>query len=589
MMKTKYLFLGFSACLLLLLSSCNEDLLDIPRKGAQPMDNFYKTDNDAEAALATVYNYVWTTTYSNGLGIYPFIKNIMSDDVYSGGQKRNDQPLYESINEFNYASDNSRVLLYFRGLYDLIYRTNLIIDNFSGDNLDTDTKKAAVAQSKVWRAWAYTELITMWGTPPLVDHCLTPDEYQQGNGDPVELWALVENDLKEAISSGYLAEKTSVNDAITTVTKGYAQALLGKAYVFMTYSLAGGAYGGSQAETAVTASASSEYWQKAVDVFEDLIGSGMYALYTGDFFDILKMSTDWCSENMFEFNRIYNAANTSSNLSCSFESFMIGWDGPRMTGYGDAQNCIRASNFLTPRREVYDAMVAWEGSTEGHRIKGSIKTYEQVVNEMDIAMTLGTVNSIYANDGLFDLKYFRDEHLDCLTGHATEKNYPLMRYSEVLLLAAEANLMAGHQGKADEYINKVRNRAGLADLTGVTLSDIQQEKRCELYMEGARQYDIIRWGLAYDLMKDQGKTVPYFTAYTSDVTYDDDENPIISTQWTGTVSVDGVDYTLGVADREINVTYGFKKGKHELLPFPQQEILLSGVIVGGSLVQNPGW
>lgn len=587
-MKTKYFLFSLVVCLLLPLYSCDEDLLNIPRKGALPITDFYKTDADAQAAIATVYNYLWTTTYSNALGIYPFIKNILSDDHYSGGQKRNDQPLFENLNEYNFSSDNDRILVYFQGLYNLVYRCNLILDNFAGDNLDTDIKKAAVAQARVWRAWAYTELITLWGTPPLVDHCLTPSEYQQGNGDPVALWNLVETDLKTAISSGYLKEKTNKTERIATATKGFAQALLGKAYVFMTYSLSGGALGGTNAESAVTAAASSQYWDAAVDVFEDLIQSQKYELYNGNFFNILKTATNWSSENMFEFNRPYNAANTSNNLSASFESFMIGWDGPRMTGYGPNQSCIRASNFITPRREAYDAMVAWEGDSSGHRIKGSIMTYEQVVKDLGIAMTKGTVNTIYACDGLFDLKYFRDEKKDCKTGHATEKNYPLMRYAEVLLLASEANLMAGNQDKADAYMNEVRARAGLDPLTGVTLSDIQQEKRCELFGEGARYYDLIRWGLAYDMLKDQGQSVPYFTAYTANVTYDDGK-PIIDTKWTGTVTVGDTEYTLGVRDQIVNTVYGFKKGKHELLPFPQKEMLLSGEIVGGPLRQNPGW
>lgn len=587
-MKTKCVFLVIVSCFLITFSACEQELLDIPRKGAQPIDEFFKTDEDATAALANVYRYAWTTTYSNSLGIYPFIKNAMSDDHYSGGQKRNDQPLYEALNEFNFASDNSYILSYFQGLYNLVYRCNLIITNFTGGNLDTDAKKAAVAQAKVWRAWAYTELITMWGTPPLVDHPLKPSEYTQGNGDPEELWNLVVTDLSEAIASGALVEKATANTKVATVTKGYAQSLLGKAYVYMTYSLAGGAMGGSQAEAAVTAAKTSPHWVKAAAEFENVINSGKYSLYNGDFFNILKKTTDWSSENLFEFNRVFNATNTANNLSASFESFMIGWDGPRMTGYGSYQNCTRASNFLTPRREAYDAMVAWEGSPNGHRIKGSIMTYDQIVSEMKIAMTNGTLNTVYACDGVFDKKYYRDEKLDCRTGHATEKNYPLMRYSEVLLLAAEANLMIGNQSKADTYMNIVRSRAGLSPITGATLSDIQQEKRCELYFEGVRQYDIIRWGMAYDLMKDQGAVVPYFTAYTASVT-GTGTAAVIDSRSTGTAVVAGVTYTLGVKDQTINSVYGFKKGKHELLPFPQQEILLSGEVVGGPLVQNPGW
>lgn len=587
-MKIKYLLVGIIA-VLTAFTSCSDDLLDIPRKGVMPQSEFYKTDEDAESALAVVYKYVWTTTYSNNLGIYPFIKNVLSDDVYAGGLKRNDQARYEEINEFAFEAENNYVMGYFQGLYNLIYRCNLIIDNFAGDNLDTAIKKSAVAQAKVWRAWAYTELTTMWGTPPLVDHCLTPSEYQQANGDPQELWNLVVSDLTDAISSGALAKKSSANDKIANVTEGYAQALLGKAYVFMTYSLNGGALGGSEAAAAVSKAATSEYWSKAAEALDKVINSNMYALYNGPFVNIFKTPTNWSSENLFEFNRVYNASNTSNNLSASFESFMIGWDNAAITAYGEIVPCNRASNFLTPRLEAYDAMKTWQ-SADNDRLNGSIRTYNQLVNDMGVGVKNG-VYTIYACDGVFDMKFFRDQNHDCITNHATEKNYPLMRYAEVLLLAAEANLMIGNQGKADQYMNEVRRRAGLAEMSNITLSDLQQEKRCELYMEGTRAYDLVRWGLASTNMKDQGADIPYFSAYTEGATYDSDGNLItLKSKSEGSVTVNGVTYTLGVQNQSINESgYGFKAGKHELLPFPQREILLSGEIVGGPLKQNPGW
>ena len=590
-MKMKYLLKVIIVILSITFTACNEDLLDIPRKGVMLQNEFYKTDNDALDALAVIYKYVWTMTYSNSLGAYPFIKNLMSDDVYTGGLLRNDQTLWESLNEFTFASGNAYLLTYFQSAYNLIYRCNLIIDNFSGDNLDTQVKKSAVAQAKVWRAWAYTELITFWGTPPLVDHCLTPSEYKQSNGDPQALWNLVTTDLTEAINSGFLAEKTSVNDQIANVTVGYAQALLGKAYVFMTYSLNGGALGGEQAVAAVTKAPSSEYWLKAVEVLDQVINSTMYKLYEGPFVDIFKEKTNWDPENLFEFNRIFNASNPNNNLSASFEWFMIGWDNTSITGYGTILPCNLASNFLPPRKEAYDAMVAWQGA-DNDRLYGSIRTYEQLVNDMGVGVKLG-VYSIYANGGVFDMKYFRDENVCRLyTNHATEKHYPLMRYAEVLLLASEANLMTGNQAKADAYMNQVRRRAGLPDMSNITLSDLQQEKRCELYQEGTRSYDLIRWGLAAEYMKNQGADVDYFTAYTAGVTKDENGALIsLDSRAEGTVTVNGTTYILGVTRQTINESggYGFKVGKHELLPFPDQEMLLSGTIVGGPLVQNPGW
>ena len=586
-MKIKHLFTGIIA-IIFAFTSCSDSLLDIPRKGVIPKDEFYKTDDDASAAIAIVYRYLWTMTYNTSLGAYPMLKNCLSDDVYTGALQRNGQPLWEAINEFTYGSENTYLLAYFQNLYNLIYRCNLIIDNFAGDNLDTPVKRGAVAQAKVWRAWSYMELITLWGTPPLVDHCLTPDEYWQPNGDPQELWDFVTTNLTEAINSGALARKTSMNDMIATVSVGYAQALLGKAYVYMTYSLSGGALGGSEAIAAPGRASSSQYWSKAVEALDQVINSNMYQLYDGPFVDIYKVATNWSPENMWEFNRMFNTT-TALNLTTGFESTMAGLSNADYTAYGTIVPCNRACNFLPPRIQAYEAMVAWQGA-DNDRTYGSIRTYEQLV-EMGVGVKEG-VRTTQACDGVFDMKWFRDENLDCRTGHYTDKSYPMMRYAEVLLLASEANLMAGNQGKADEYMNQVRRRVNLPDMSNITLYDLQQEKRCELYQEGVRAYDLVRWGLAAEKMGNQGGDLGHWTAYTAGATYDDNGNLIqLNSFWEGTATVEGTTYTLGVSRRTINETggYGFKAGKHELLPFPNQEMLLSGDIIGGPLKQNPGW
>ena len=94
--------------------------------------------------------------------------------------------------------------------------------------------KRAINEAKVFRAWASFELVTLFGTAPVVDHLLEPGEYRLGNSDPAEMWALIENDLNEAINSGTLPSKSDVNDAEggIRITKETAQAFLGKAYLF---------------------------------------------------------------------------------------------------------------------------------------------------------------------------------------------------------------------------------------------------------------------------------------------------------------------------------------------------------------------
>ncbi|CUQ52183.1 SusD family [Dorea longicatena] len=84
-----------------------------------------------------------------------------------------------------------------------------------------------------------------------------------------------------------------------------------------------------------------------------------------------------------------------------------------------------------------------------------------------------------------------------------------MRYAEVLLLAAEANLKDGNQSEADACLNEVRQRARL-DAKTATLDAIKLEKRLELCSEYTRYQDIIRWKDAEALLKDQGERTPIF-------------------------------------------------------------------------------
>ena len=128
----------------------------------------------------------------------------------------------------------------------------------------------------------------------------------------------------------------------------------------------------------------------------------------------------------------------------------------------------------------------------------------------------------------------------------------IMRYAEVLLMAAEAQLQAGNSGKALEYINQIRTRAKEAPLTSVTLSDIKTEKRLELCCEAIRYQDLVRWGDAKTAMGSQGKEVPAFTT-------------------------DGIQWNWQ------NTVYGFQD-KHMLLPIPLKELELNP-----NMQQNPGW
>lgn len=221
-MKAKYILSSLLLAGCTFFSSC-EDNLDISQHGVSTFENFYKTDADAEEAIIACYSN-WKDTYAPAF----WLKNLLSDDCYSAGESWTAASA-QLLSTYTFDSDFSHIKTLYTNLYKVIYAANIVLQ-YVGD--DSEVKLRARAEAKVFRAMSYIELISLWGTPPLVDHPLKANEYSQANGNTEALWALVNQDLTEAVNSGNLEEKTSLDNFTYRITKQFAQALLGKAYVF---------------------------------------------------------------------------------------------------------------------------------------------------------------------------------------------------------------------------------------------------------------------------------------------------------------------------------------------------------------------
>lgn len=526
-MKNKYLSLLAGALLLLVLASC-EDNLDIPQKGVLDYSFYYQTDEHAEAASNALYIQLKGTFYN-----YTMLKNALSDDVWAGGGGRNDNAELEGCNEFSFGSDQSFIRGVWESYYSLIYKSNVILGHIDPD---TDIKKRAHAEAKFFRAFAYFDLISMWGEVPLVDHELTPSEYQMPKSKKEDLWALVEQDLTEAISSGYLEEKDNVNDNTTwRVTKQVAQTILGKAYLWQ------------------------EKYTEAADVLNQVRSSGKYTLYKGDYENILTYLAEGSSESMLESNRILDMNNPWDEFS--FYEVMNHWRMDNLTATSPQFTAYKETGwgFMVPQKGLYDAFVAEEG-VNGYRLNQTMKTYNQMT---DLGVKLQKGKTII-NEGLFLWKRRYSSAEAPITFWCSYNNYRWMRYAEVLLLAAEANVLAGKQSEADACLNEVRTRARLP-YKKATLEAIKLEKRLELCSEYTRYQDIIRWKDAETQMKSQGSRTPLLTNKASSPNEPDN------------VVVEYRTYHTDAA------RYGFKP-KHYLLPIPATEIRLNP-----NMVQNEGW
>ncbi|MDR1198303.1 MAG: RagB/SusD family nutrient uptake outer membrane protein [Prevotellaceae bacterium] len=517
-MKTiKNILIALLATITISLVSC-EKMLDTEQHGIETLETFYKTDDQAEEALTTIYLYYSNSgTYYN---IY-FLKNLLSDDFWSGGEKRGDNANNEQLNEYTFNAEHPYLTGAFQNFYGVIYRSNLVIENVPGT---TPVQQRAIAEAKVFRAFAYIDLISMWGTPPLVDHALDPSEYQQPNGDPATLWALVEADLTEAIGSNMLREKSNANDNSSyRITKQFAQALLGKALVFQ------GKY------------------SEAMTPLDAVISSLKYELLPGNQYEnILQYTHENNSESVFELNYLNDPQNTAF-LNIYFA--MTGWRTDKMNIY--STDIYKGTwGYCNPQKDLYDAFVAEEGAN-GLRLNHTMKTHDQLKSA-----GIGEVaTQLYGHEGYFTWKT-RKVNGEVNQGGwmDSHNNIRIMRYSEVLLLAAEAHLKGGGS-QAANYVNTVRTRAGLASKGSITEEDIRLEKRLELCGEGTRFQDMLRWGIAEERLRDQTRR-PFFNANGT-------------TDW--------VEYNALEKS-------GFKNDRHWLLPFPQTELTNNP-----NITQNEGW
>ncbi|MBQ8071695.1 MAG: RagB/SusD family nutrient uptake outer membrane protein [Bacteroidales bacterium] len=519
-MKKTIISLISAAAVLLLSVSCS-DKLDIPKNGSLDFESYYNTDSQAESAVAAIYFQQRDIEF-----FYMLMKNLFSDDFWAGGSARNDNPDLEAMNEYTFDTNNSYIRDLFQSYYQIIYKANVVLAYVEPDS---PVKAQMVAEAKVFRAWSYFELITLWGNPPLVDHPLSPSEYEQPNGSTEELWALVENDLLDAIGSSRLVSKKSLSDdTVYRVTKEYAYALLGKAYLWQ------------------------KKYSEAAEAFEKVIGSGLYDLYRGEYKDVLASSAKNNCESLFESNRAIDKDNIWDNYR--YYMLMVNW---RMDHFSTVPSEYGLYNvgygYCMPRKSLYDAFVEEEGE-DGYRLNQSIKTFAQISADGAVP------NSTIYGEGYFNYK-IRYDAVDALDWGCCTNNQRWMRYSEVLLCAAEAYSRIGDEAKVKTFMDMIRSRAKAPIKSSYTLLDVKNEKRLELFGECVRFQDLLRYDDDNDgtgastVLREQGKEYPL-------------------------MSVNGV-VTFSSANTEGK--YGFQS-RHAHLPYPYIEISQNPAIR-----QNEGW
>lgn len=490
---------GFSA--LVAAAGCSK-FLEQQVNGILPEDEFYKTDADAVQATIGVYD-MMQTDYNTVWGSLFMVKLMLSDESNAAGASPGDQTGYQDLDKFKHDSQNDKVYWTWRMCYYTIYRANKVIAKVTPDN---DLRKRLVAEAKALRAYNYLDLVTLWGDVPLVLADIAPAEYTTvGRSSKDLIYAQIVKDLQEAIpvlpvKSGYAAADRF------RASKGMAQAVLGKAYLYQ------------------------KKWPEAAAQFELVINSHEYDLEPS-VARVFSKAGEFGVESLFELSYDGGQAYDWGNFPWSGRpesNIHIQLMGPRSDYYTKApgDSLLPGWGFNLPKKKLYDAYIA---AGDVDRRKGIIMSEA----ELKAAGGNWSAPDAYEYEGYFQRKYGSFSGQANSSGSAiTELNYGtnwrLIRYADVLLMAAEAQYRAGNEGTSRTYLNQVRNRSGLGTIspTGPALFNaIVTERQLELAFEGFRFIDLVRWDLA---------------------------------------------------DQELKAL-GFKKGKNEILPIPDQDVKTGGL------------
>ncbi|WP_299098488.1 RagB/SusD family nutrient uptake outer membrane protein [uncultured Winogradskyella sp.] len=425
------LFIGVLA------SSCS-DFLDPKPNSASTSNNYYTTLAELESALIGAYDAIqgdgsYDRDENHGVQYEFYITEMRSGNSSTKIADADDFSDSGQFESFSVLATNGIVANYYDSFYQVIFRANVVLENLG--NVSEDTS-AIEAEAKFIRAYAYFNLVRLFGDIPLVDHVLTASETdtQFIRVDKNLVYDLIISDLETA--------KDGLDNTYKTrASKAAAQGLLAKAYL----------------------SIENPEYLKAQILCESIINSQEFDLV--NFYDVFYSELN--DEIIFAIG--YQTIDDSQNFSAQW-----------MNAVGRSSGLNYATYDLVGDLDLYG----------GDRTQF---TYRQDPIHLTSVRYQCAKYFPDGDDGGDTGEFTGNPEL-------AGNDWIVLRYADILLLYAEAIMAGGQETNNAAALNAfqlVRNRAGLTDVvTNLTKEELLLERRVELAFENHRLFDLVRFGEA---------------------------------------------------------------------------------------------
>lgn len=446
--------LGILAC---------KNLLEEDPKDQVFVDNFFQTENDATAAVNSIYGILNATSSAPTFGgvyfsSYWVVTGLASDEMENRLAGATD---LDQLQTFTHRPVSGSLYDFWSLAYKGISNANFAIGGIPKVKADAAFKNRMIGEARYLRAMLYFDLVRWFGDIPLV---LTLNGELTPRRNPrAEIYAQIIDDLMFAAQN--LPDSYPANNGLGRATKWAATGLLAKVYL-------------TQGE-----------WQKCVDQCNAVINSGKFGLYD-DFAEAFRIPNENGKETLFGVG--FGTANNSISFWESGQ-FNVRLLPRKLSG---AIPGVNAQGWQVATQNLYDSYHPQDRRRE--------VTLLTTIQNLD-----GSTTTVEPH-----IQKYWDRVNEPAAGN-TEHDFPYLRYSDVLLMKAEAlnELNSGPNADAYTAVNQVRKRARfngttelpiLPDLQGLSYQAFKDalllERRHEFVAEGHRWFDLVRFGKLAELV-----------------------------------------------------------------------------------------
>jgi hypothetical protein len=454
--------------------ACNKKL-DVTDQNNPTTESYFKTAAELQQGVNAIYS---TLRSGNLVGREWFFTHDMRGSETGAGGPQLEAPRAELMKQPSPSPSNSVMTSVWNGTYQMINRANLVIAQAPNVTDNTASRDASVGEAEFLRAWAYFELVSMWGDVPLYPEPVTSPTDYKGKTPAADIYAFIISDLTDAASK--LPDAASQQGR---ATKGAANALLGRVQM------------------------QKGDYAAAKESLLKVYGKYSLAAHFSDNFDgDVKLGSNEIVNTQHEFD-----ANPESIFEVAFvdkgdDNFNWGYTGEGATAdasimrsqeYGIVWGNVVPSDKILNEFEPNDPRYKYTFYESGDKIL----TFNG--NQPGVALTEADMNVAQSNhNGDVRKRVYRKYSvLDWSNDgfHPDGINQRLIRYADVLLMLSECEAETGTPANAAKYINEVRARPDVkmppVNLTSKNqaIAAVMHERAVELAGEEINNIDILRW------------------------------------------------------------------------------------------------